>query len=68
MTQPERALYIVKAQATAGGDGAFRGGVNPGAGNDPENHPPSANFAVPRRRMSISAVSSSPIWRSLLAA
>jgi hypothetical protein len=68
MTQPERALYIVKAQATGGGHDALRGDVNPGAGNDPENHPPSANLALPRRRMSISAVSSSPVWRSFLAA
>jgi hypothetical protein len=68
MTQPEKALYIVNAQATAGGDDAFRGDVNPGAGNDPENHPHSANFALPRRRMTVSAVSSLPIWASFLAA
>jgi hypothetical protein len=68
MTLPERALYIVKARVTSGGDEAFRSDVIPESGNDPENHPPSANFALPGRRMSVSAVSSSPIWRSFLAA
>jgi hypothetical protein len=37
-------------------------------GNGPENHPPSANLALPRRRLNTSAVSSSHFWRGCLAA
>ena len=39
-----------------------------GTGNGPENHPPPAQLALSRKRMNISAVSSSPFWRSSLAA
>lgn len=39
-----------------------------GTGHGPENHPPSAQLALPRKRMNISAVSSSPFWRSSVAA
>jgi hypothetical protein len=37
-------------------------------GNGPENHPPSAQLPLPRRRIKTSAVSSWPFWRSCLAA
>jgi len=37
-------------------------------GNNPEDHPPAAVLAFPRRRMITSAVSSTPFRRSLLAA
>jgi hypothetical protein len=60
--------YSEKAQSGDGRLHVYLSAPATGTGNNPEDHPPVAVLAFPRRRTITSAVSSSPFRRSLLAA